>query len=71
MCNSIKNLIQQSKIDSSLKSSMSNGKVSRSSSIQSDSKKSFEKLSPLKKSEESPKSFISNRNQEPKKNGCF
>ncbi|RNA00414.1 hyccin isoform X1 [Brachionus plicatilis] len=68
MCNSIKNLIQQSKMETSLKGSISNGKVSRSSSMHSERRKSAEKLSPLKTNELSPKKIVSNRNQEEKKN---
>lgn len=69
MCNSVKNLIQQSRMDTSLKSIISKGKVSRSGSMQSDRRNSAEKIPATKMSEQSPKKSEQNRNQEPKQNG--
>ncbi|CAF0709861.1 unnamed protein product [Brachionus calyciflorus] len=58
MCNSVKNLIQQSKIEPSIKSALSSSRISRSGSMQSERKKSIEKNSPIspgRKIDNSPK----------------
>ena len=56
-------------MDTSLKSIITKGKVSRSSSMQSDRRNSADKLSTTKINELSPKKLAQTKNQEPKKIG--